>query len=153
MEIGATGNFSDVGKAKAAEDKKARHFAPHPNLSLNIGITPVPCWLLPIIAALGALLQLSFFGYATWVTFYYPELYDEDGLPSLWSFCLATTGTAFLVIGMICCAMLVESMSTERRFENSVCSFSSALLVPNFKHTLTPSHIDVKGQDVLAATR
>ncbi|KAH6616137.1 hypothetical protein B0J18DRAFT_296895, partial [Chaetomium sp. MPI-SDFR-AT-0129] len=117
VEIGATGNRSDVDNAAAAEDGNARDFAPHPNLSLNIGIKPLPRRLLRIIAALGALLQLSFFGYATWVTFYYPELY-KDGLPSLWSFCLTTAGTAILVFGMICCAMLVEGMSTERRFEN-----------------------------------
>jgi len=123
-------------KADSVEDgSRLREFAPHPNLSLNIGIMPLPRWVLRITAALGTLIQLSFFGYATWVTFYYPELYDEEkGLPSLWSFCLATAGTAILIFGMICCAMLVEGMSTERRFRSKVRLVESLLLL-TFKST------------------
>ncbi|KAK0634136.1 ankyrin repeat-containing domain protein [Immersiella caudata] len=100
-EVGGTG-LAEVDKAEGAEGGKVRDFAPYPNLSLNIGIKPLPRRVLRTIAAVGSLLQVSFFGYATWVTFYYPGLYDEEGLPGLWSFCLATAGTAILVFGMIC---------------------------------------------------
>ncbi|KAK4145152.1 ankyrin repeat-containing domain protein [Dichotomopilus funicola] len=109
-------NITDWVEIGAAEAGGVRDFAPHPNLSLNIGIKPLPRQLLRIIAALGTLLQLSFFAYATWVTFYYPELYEEDGLPGLWSFCLTTVGMTLLVIGMICCAILVDGRSAERQF-------------------------------------
>ncbi|KAK4445311.1 ankyrin repeat-containing domain protein [Podospora aff. communis PSN243] len=117
VEVDSSGH-SAIRDAGSEEDGTPHGFAPHPNLSLNIGIKPLSRRLLRAIAAIGTLLQLSFFGYATWVTFYYPELYDEDGLPSLWSFCLATAGTAILACGMICCAMLIENMSAERRFQH-----------------------------------
>jgi energy-converting hydrogenase Eha subunit F len=58
-----------------------------------------------LIAIFGVNLQLAFFGYAAWVTFYYPQLYDGEELPSLWSFCLATTGTLLLVVGITLCAL------------------------------------------------
>ena len=159
------GAHTRIGKADTPrEDGKLLDFAPRPNLSLNIGIKPLRRRLLRMIAASGALLQLSFFGYATWVTFYYPELYEEDGLPSLWSFCLATAGTSILVCGMICCAMLIESMSTERRFKDKVCLISlskesgrvallSAINLVSM-HVLIPNvDLQLENNHVLAATR
>jgi hypothetical protein len=110
------------GNANAQERGKIREFAPYPNLSLNIGIKTVPPRILSMTALLGTLGQLSFLGYATWVTFYYPDLYEGESLPSLWSFCLAISGTVILAIGMICCAMLIEQMSMERRFRDQVRS-------------------------------
>jgi hypothetical protein len=91
-------------------------FAPYPNLSLNIGIRTVPKWLLWITATFGILLQLSFFVYATWATFYNEALYEEGESPQLWSFWLAVSGTALLVFGMTLCAWLIEQKSCERRF-------------------------------------
>ncbi|KAF2798845.1 hypothetical protein K505DRAFT_371400, partial [Melanomma pulvis-pyrius CBS 109.77] len=91
-------------------------FAPYPNLSLNIGIRTVPKWLLRITATYGISLQLSFFVYATWATFYNKALYEEGESPQLWSFWLVVSGTALLVIGMTLCAWLIERKSCERRF-------------------------------------
>ncbi|KAH6651256.1 hypothetical protein F5144DRAFT_479889, partial [Chaetomium tenue] len=102
----------------AQERGRFKAFAPRPNLSLNIGIKAVPPGLLRMTTLLGTALQLSFFGYATWATFYYPDLYKGESLPTLWSFCLAIAGTVILSVGMVCCAMLIEKMSMERRFKN-----------------------------------
>jgi hypothetical protein len=100
-------------------------FAPYPNLSLNIGIRTVPKWLLRITATFGILLQLSFFVYATWATFYNEGLYEEGESPQLWSFWLAVSGTALIVIGMTLCAQLIERKSSERRFTKADCNDSS----------------------------
>jgi hypothetical protein len=118
-EVGIT-SLHTPNSADAQERGKSNPFAPRPNLSLNIGIKTVSPRILRMTAALGTLLQLSFFGYATWATFYYPDLYEGETLPSLWSFCLGISGTVILSIGMIFCAMLIEKISTERRFRDLV---------------------------------
>jgi hypothetical protein len=97
------------------EREKGR-FAPYPNLSLNAGIRAVPTKILWVTAAFGVSLQLSFFVYATWATFYDLKLYDNGGAPRLWSFCLAVSGTALLILGMFLCAMLIDRKSCERKF-------------------------------------
>jgi hypothetical protein len=89
-------------------------------MALNFGIKPVHPIFRVLIAAFGITLQLGFFGYATWVTFYDPQLYAGAELPNLRSFCLATSGTALLVVGMTLCAMLIERRSTEREFREQV---------------------------------
>lgn len=94
------------------------NFAPYPNLSLNIGIRATPAWVLIIVAVLGSLVQLSFFGYATIITFYRPGLYDDGETPETWSFVLAVLGTVMVVSGMILCAFLIERKSRERRFSD-----------------------------------
>jgi peptidoglycan/LPS O-acetylase OafA/YrhL len=68
-------------------------------------------------AAVGLLLEASFFVYATWATFYNPSFYTEDDAPHLWSFILGMMGTFSLMCGMSLCARLVERRSTERRFK------------------------------------
>lgn len=104
---------SDSGAENGEEETK---FAPYPNLSLNIGIRATPQWVLILVAAFGSLLQLSFFGYATYVTFYIPDFYSEGKAPEMWSFVLTVLGTAMVVLGMILCAFLIERKSYERRF-------------------------------------
>lgn len=99
--------------------KEQERFAPYPNLSLNIGIRTVPTGVLQVTAVFGVSLQLSFFVYATWATFYNQALYASGGPPHLWSFCLAVSGTALLVFGMILCAMLIERKSCERKFTSA----------------------------------
>jgi hypothetical protein len=126
-EINTKGSWNskrdrEVGKARknAKREPEAgeprERFAPYPNLSLNVGIRTVPKWLLWITAVCGISLQLSFFVYATWATFYNKALYEEGASPQLWSFWLAVSGTALLVIGMTLCAWLIERKSCERRF-------------------------------------
>ncbi|KAK6538521.1 hypothetical protein TWF694_010101 [Orbilia ellipsospora] len=104
------------------EEPLERRFAPHPNLSLNIGIRSFPQWLHWLIAIFGFLLQSSFFGYATWASYYAPELWENGKPPQKWAFPLATIGTGLLVIGMGLCAMLIERRTDERKFENSATS-------------------------------
>lgn len=94
----------------------------NPNLSLNIGIRTLGkfhrriYWLVLIFSVL---LQLSFFGYAAWATFYSPSFVSEEN-PSpqakLW-FTLTILGTIMLVFGMILCARLIDLKSRERRFK------------------------------------
>jgi hypothetical protein len=97
--------------------KIRERFAPYPNLSLNIGIRMVPKWMLVAVAMFGASLQLSYFLFATWVTFYNSEWYEDQGEPpQTWSFWMASLGTALMVLGMILCAMMIERKSCERWF-------------------------------------
>jgi len=93
-------------------------FAPFPNLSLNIGIRKTPGWALALTAVFGALLQLSFFAFATYITFYRDDLYTGTPPPRTWSFVLTVLGTVMVVAGMILCAFLVERKSEERHFSD-----------------------------------
>ena len=94
-------------------------FAPFPNLSLNVGTRRTSKKVLLVATAAGLLLEISFFVYATWATFYNSSFYTEDGTPQLWSFVLCMAGTLSLMCGMSLCAVLVERRSTERRFTTS----------------------------------
>ncbi|RYP40814.1 hypothetical protein DL767_001460 [Monosporascus sp. MG133] len=122
-EIDATDSEDDRDPEKQPE-----RFAPHPNLSLNIGIQEVRAEILLVAAVFGVLLQLSFFVYATWATFYTHALYDNGDSPQLWSFYLAMSGTALLVVGMILCAMLIERKTCERRFTKKGPGNSPAIM-------------------------
>lgn len=96
-------------------------FAPHPNLSLNIGIRTLPRWVSWVAAIFGVLLQLSFYGYATWMTFYN----DSGKEAELWAFCLVVVGTTMIVVGMTLCAVLIDGRSEERRF--AICKSPGGL--------------------------
>jgi hypothetical protein len=91
-------------------------FAPFPNLSLNVGTRRTSKKVLLVATATGLLLEISFFVYATWATFYNPSFYTENDTPQLWSFILCMAGTLSLICGMSLCAVLVERRSTEQRF-------------------------------------
>ncbi|KAH7165344.1 ankyrin repeat-containing domain protein [Dactylonectria macrodidyma] len=93
--------------------KPHEQFAPHPNLSLNIGIRTTPPIFLWAAAIFGGLLQLSLFGFATWTTFF---AYNTEKATQLWSFCFTVAGTILLVFGMILCAMLISRKSCSRKF-------------------------------------
>ncbi|KAF3143568.1 hypothetical protein TWF594_005117 [Orbilia oligospora] len=105
--------------AKPDEEKGKLRFAPHPNLSLNIGIRAPPRWVHWAVAVFGVLLQLSFFGYATWASYYATDIWEDGKPPRKWAFPLATVGTGLLVIGMGLCAMLIDRRTNERRFQKS----------------------------------
>jgi hypothetical protein len=97
-------------------------FATYPNLTLNIGIRTGDKrrWRADLLLATlaGTVVQLGFFGYATWATFYHPEFYDKSGSPPPWSFVLAVAGTLLLVVGMIMSAWMIDRKSRERLFVN-----------------------------------
>jgi hypothetical protein len=105
------------------------NFAPYPNLSLNIGISATPRWVLVIVTVFGFLVQLSFFGYATVITFYREDLYEVGAMPQTWSFALAVLGTAMVVSGMILCAFLIERKSRERLFADDGYSVTDDIKV------------------------
>ncbi|CAG8980880.1 hypothetical protein HYALB_00013185 [Hymenoscyphus albidus] len=86
-----------VADSEDPQSNKPRSFAPYPNLSLNIGIKKVPSKVLWAVATVGVWAQLSFFGFATWITFYKPDSNENDNPPKVWSFLLAISGTALLV--------------------------------------------------------
>lgn len=147
-------NGKKASKEADEEDQpleKARNFAPYPNLSLNIGIRKVSPKALWVVAVFGIWAQLSFFGFATWITFYKPDLYKDDGPPHIWSFGLATSGTALLVIGMTLCAFLIERNSIERKFcqDQSQVRLHQYLLL-KFSNWFLGSEAN---QDFLAAAR
>lgn len=91
----------------------------NPNLTLNVGIRKVHKRVRWSILIFSVLLQLSFFGYAAWATFYNPSFLNE-GTPSpqakIW-FGLTILGTIMMMFGMILCARLIDLKSRERRFE------------------------------------
>ncbi|KAK6514360.1 hypothetical protein TWF506_008756 [Arthrobotrys conoides] len=95
---------------------RTQRFAPHPNLSLNVGIRPPPRWVQWIVVIFGVLLQLSFFGYATWASYYASDIWEDGKPPQKWAFPLAAIGTGLLVIGMGLCAMLIDRRTHERNF-------------------------------------
>ncbi|CZR69564.1 uncharacterized protein PAC_19464 [Phialocephala subalpina] len=95
-EVDETSSINPPSCVEGATMEPPRsRFAPYPNLSLNIGILTTPPYLLPLVAGFATILQLSFFGFVTWVRFYQPRLYGTQGRPATWSFwiCVASSNT------------------------------------------------------------
>ncbi|KAF3282013.1 hypothetical protein TWF970_001960 [Orbilia oligospora] len=78
--------------------------------------SPPPRWVQWAVVVFGVLLQLSFFGYATWASFYAPDIWEDGKPPQKWAFPLAAMGTGLLVTGMGLCAMLIDRRTHERTF-------------------------------------
>ncbi|KAH8777423.1 hypothetical protein F5883DRAFT_395894, partial [Diaporthe sp. PMI_573] len=109
-----------VGARLEDEDLEAESYV-SPNLTLNIGIRKIPPGLHWLVLILGVGVQLGFFGYATWATFYDPTFLNEEAPSSeakVW-FALTTSGTILLVFGMFLCARMIDLKSGERRFKRS----------------------------------
>jgi hypothetical protein len=68
------------------------------------------------VAAFAVTLQLSFFVYSAWATFYHLGFYGDGELPEVWAFIVATQGTVLMVGGMVLCAFLIERKLNERYF-------------------------------------
>lgn len=104
------------------ENRIADEPSANPNLTLNIGIRTLGKFQKMIhwsVLIFSVLLQLSFFGYAAWVTFYNPSFVSEgNSTPQakVW-FGLTILGTIMLVFGMILCARLIDLKSRERRYK------------------------------------
>ncbi|KAH6981634.1 hypothetical protein BKA56DRAFT_672441 [Ilyonectria sp. MPI-CAGE-AT-0026] len=94
-------------------------FAPYPNLALNLGVQDASTSVsrLWMAAIFGVLLQASFFGYATWASWYHPNFYQEQASSNTTLFFIFTiAGTASVVAGMALSAKLIDRNSKERLF-------------------------------------
>ncbi|KAF3310091.1 hypothetical protein TWF173_010101 [Orbilia oligospora] len=117
VELGDWKEVDEVASTQGSDQETATpRFAPHPNLSLNVGIRPPPRWVQWAVVVFGVLLQLSFFGYATWASFYATDIWEDGKPPQKWAFPLAAVGTGLLVTGMGLCAMLIDRRTHERTF-------------------------------------
>ncbi|KAJ3548345.1 hypothetical protein NM208_g1047 [Fusarium decemcellulare] len=110
----------EVEETKAPGDEDHRQFAPFPNLALNIGVqeAPISIWILWLGSVFGVLLQSSFFGYATWATWYHPAFYEGGKVPNTppLFFTFTMVGTTFIVLGMGLCATIIDRSSKDQRF-------------------------------------
>lgn len=103
-------------------EKNSDDFAPFPNLALNLGAqkssnTILASW---IILIFGILLQASYFGYATWVSWYKKDFYKDGEIPrNPVFFILTILGAMLLSLGMGLCLHIVDRTSEERRFVSS----------------------------------
>lgn len=110
-----SGEPDDSGEGKP-EDKSAHHFAPNPNLSLNVGIKKQSQYIAQAAAAVGFLAQSSVFVVAIVVT--YVLGLEKDGKPMLpWACPMTILGSLMLCAGMFLCANLVERSTKERVFQ------------------------------------
>ncbi|RGP73581.1 ankyrin repeat domain-containing 28 [Fusarium longipes] len=117
-----TANDKEKQTKKQRSDNGKEEFAPFPNLALNIGVSKsstesISLWA---AAAVGVILQVSFFIFATWATQYNTSFYDGGKIPEdpTW-FLLTIIGTTCTVIGMALCAQIIDCVSRERRFVRS----------------------------------
>lgn len=103
----------------------SNHFAPHPNLSLNVGIKKLPRYCFYIAAILGLVLQAGVLVFAALATYSYPDIFKRDetqiAVPAF-PFCCA--GTILLCFGVGMCAFIVESSTGERSFRRTANSKS-----------------------------
>ncbi|KAK6513482.1 hypothetical protein TWF281_005106 [Arthrobotrys megalospora] len=125
-----SGYISAPSSASGTGESAEESFAPHPNLSLNVGIRASPRWVQWVVVVFGVSLQSSFFGYVAWAAYYATDLWEDGKPPQRWAFPFAAIGTGLLVTGMCLCAMLIERRTQERIFEED----KSRLPVPGEKN-------------------
>lgn len=98
---------------------KAHEGAPAPNISLN---SHNYIWRgeLRVVALFGTVIQLGVLTYSGFAT-YYPTLqFPKDDQPVAgYAFPCTAAGTLILVAGMLTCAHVVESSTTEERYQTS----------------------------------
>lgn len=119
-------SFSRKANVQKTEDQFTAEDEPpaNPNLTLNIGIRTLGKFHKRIqwsVLIFSVLLQLSFFGFAAWATFYNPAVFNERDPSSqakLW-FVLTVLGTIMLMFGMVLCARLIDLKSYEQRFKRN----------------------------------
>lgn len=93
-------------------------FAPHPNLSLNVGIKKLHWSCFYLAAILGFLLQAGVLAFAALITYKYPsEFRRDDSQIAVPAFPFVCTGTVLLCIGVGMCASIIENSTYERTFE------------------------------------
>ncbi|KAL8366789.1 hypothetical protein RB595_008760 [Gaeumannomyces hyphopodioides] len=115
-EIDSKGQPLGHAASSGGEEQTPQRLAPHPNLSFNTGIKAISQWRLRLVAMVGFLLQLSFFIYANWATFYSTHFSTDESPPRLRAVHLAEIGTLLINVGMILCAILIERLSMEWKF-------------------------------------
>lgn len=96
------------------------NFAPHPNLSLNVGIKKRSfAWFL-LAAASGVLLQSGVLIFASLSVFTFSSKFEKDGKPvDGYAFPFTLAGTIFLCFGTGMCGHIVERSTTERIFKRT----------------------------------
>ncbi|KAF5006575.1 hypothetical protein FDECE_7050 [Fusarium decemcellulare] len=108
-----------IVEAKRPHNEDNIQLAPFPNLALNVGVqeAPTSIRILWLAAVFGVLLQSSFFGYATWATWYHPAFYEGGKVSNTpLFFTLTIVGTTFIVLGMGICAAIIDRSSKDQRF-------------------------------------
>lgn len=92
-------------------------FAPHPNLSLNVGIKKRSAFWFFLAAVLGVFLQSGVLIFAGLSVFTYSERFKKDDKPAdAYAFPFTLAGTLFLCIGVGMCGHIVERSTRERFF-------------------------------------
>lgn len=104
----------DPESRKSALEGTEPHFAPNPNLSLNIGIKKHTkgTWVASVI---GLALQLWIIAFATLATYHWRWKKNNHHTQN-WAFGLMVAGTVTQCFGMYCCAALIERSTKERKF-------------------------------------
>ena len=129
---GEEADWEEIGAKKKSNQEQLEsgppnHFAPNPNLSLNIGIKKQPLRLFQAAAVLGFALQAGVVAFA-FVAKYVLNL-KKNGEPMRpWSLPLTVTGSILLCLGMFLCAYLVEQSTSERVFRLKKSARSQPLI-------------------------
>lgn len=98
----------------------ANDFAPHPNLSLNVGIKKLPRISFYLAAVLGFVLQAGVLVYAGLITYKYPNRFQrDDSQIAVPAFPFACAGTVLVCIGVGICASIIERTTYEKTFERT----------------------------------
>lgn len=99
-----------------------KDFAPHPNLSLNVGIRHLHRTWFYLAAILGFVLQAGVLAFAALVAYKYPrEFQRDDSQIAVPGFPFVCAGTILLCIGVGICASIIERTTHERTFERNGC--------------------------------
>lgn len=117
QELKSTGK-DDSESSHSNVDPLNDEFAPHPNLSLNIGITKrSPAWFFLAILS-GIVLQSGVLVFAGLSVFAFHRRFEKDGKTvGAYAFPFTLTGTMMVCLGVGMCGHIVERSTTERVFK------------------------------------
>ena len=107
-------------EADGEKDARQKPFAPHPNLSLNIGIKKLPREFFWVAAILGFILQAGEIITAWFITFH-TNLGEEErrNIAQRYGFNLIVIGTISLCLGMFWCSYLIGETTEEQHFSRN----------------------------------
>lgn len=106
---------------RSHKDAVSTAFAPHPNLSLNVGIKKRSAFWFFLAAVSGVFLQLGVLIFAGLSVFTYSERFEKDDKPvDAYAFPFTLVGTLFLCTGVGMCGHIVERSTKERFFRRKL---------------------------------